>query len=520
VKKKKPPRTKPVNPTPGVSVALLAAAFRAQSEGVFISGAKLGSEGLEIVFVNDSLCAITGHSPRQLIGASHGMLHVEPTALEQVARWLPTAQPGQSLVGEGFLPHADGRTLYTSWTLDALADARGRVTHIVGAYRDTTEKRRLQEALVHAQRLDAVGRLAGDVAHDFNNVLSIINGYCEVLATQLAAQPEMMKGVNEIHRAARQGTTLAQQLLVFGRRQALNPRVIDLNVLLRDHGNILNRLLGEAGHLELELVDEPLYVRVDPAQLTQVIINLVLNARDALREKGRVVIGSTRREVKPRLNRRQGDMPPGKYISITVADNGTGMDTGTQLHLFEPFFTTKPPGKGTGLGLALVYGVVQQSGGYISVRSELLVGTTFEIMLPSVGPPVEAPPPMATVAPLPVTRGSESVLLYEEDDVVRKMVAGILTADGYRVYAAKTAAEALNLAIGATRPVQLLIASGDRAKLAQTLRAKQPELRLLDIGQDETKHPFERYQPDHVTRLPKPFALGELLKAARKLLDA
>ncbi len=500
-------------------VALLAAALRAQSEGVFIARAKLGADGLQIIFVNDSLCAITGHSALQLVGAGHGMLHAEPTALEQIGRWLPTAQPGQSLVGEGFLQHADGRTLHTAWTFDPLADARGRITHIVGAYRDTTEKRRLQEALVHAQRLDAVGRLAGDVAHDFNNVLSIINGYCEVLATQLAAQPEMMKGVNEIHRAALQGTTLAQQLLVFGRRQSLNPRVLDLNILLHDHASILNRLLGDAGHLEVELAEDPLYVRVDPAQLTQVIINLVLNARDALREKGRVVIASTRREVKPRQNRRQGDMPPGKYAAITVSDNGTGMDTGTQLHLFEPFFTTKPPGKGTGLGLALVYGVVQQSGGYISARSELLVGTTFEILLPAVAAPAEAPLPMATVSPLPVTRGSECILLYEDDDVVRKMLAGILTADGYRVYAAKTAAEALTLAVNATRPVQLLIASGDRAKLAQTLRAKQPELRLLDIGQEETKHPFARHQPDHVTRLPKPFALGDLLKAARKLLD-
>ena len=517
--KKKTPRRK--TPAPAdVPVTLLAAAFRAQSEGVFIAEADLGPEGFKIIFVNDSLCTITGHSARQLIGTGHGKLHVEPTALEQIARWLPNAQPGQSLVGEGFLQHADGRSLYTSWTLDPLSDARGKVAYIVGAYRDTTEKRRLQEALVHAQRLDAVGRLAGDVAHDFNNVLSIINGYCEVLATQLNAQPEMMKGVNEIHRAARQGTTLAQQLLVFGRRQTLNPRVIDLNVLLIEHGNILNRLLGEAGHLELELASDPMFARVDPAQITQVIVNLVLNARDALRDKGRITITTAPRDVKARLNRRLGDMPPGKYIAITVRDNGTGMDTRTQLHLFEPFFTTKPPGKGTGLGLALVYGVVQQSGGFISVRSELLVGTTFEILLPAADAPSEAPPPMSTVAPLPVTRGSESVLLYEDDDVVRKMVAGILTADGYRVYAAKTAGEALSLATNATHPVQLLIASGDRAKLAQTLRAKQPELRLLDIGQEETKHPFERHQPDYVARLPKPFALGELLKAARKLLDA
>ena len=246
-------------------------------------------------------------------------------------------------------------------------------------------------------------------------------------------------------------------------------------------------------------------------------MNLVLNARDALRDKGRIVISTSNREIKARSPSQRRHPARATMCASRVKDNGTGMDAETQQHLFEPFFTTKPEGKGTGLGLALVYGVVQQSGGYIKCAAQSSSAppskfccrkrATGEVRRASRNP----------------RRSPRHAAMYPAVDRRRRRRAQNgrrdLTADGYRVYAAKTAGEALSLALNATHPVQLLIASGDRAKLAQTLRAKQPELRLLDIGQEETKHPFERHQPDYVARLPKPFALGELLKAARKLLD-
>jgi CheY-like chemotaxis protein len=245
----------------------------------------------------------------------------------------------------------------------------------------------------------------------------------------------------------------------------------------------------------------------------------VLNARDALRDKGRIVVSTAFREIKSGQNRRATDTPPGRYAVLSVADNGTGMDADTQKHLFEPFFTTKPEGKGTGLGLALVYGVVQQSGGYITVRSALLVGSTFEILLPITQEVVAETPPAIT--PLPSVRGSETVLLIEEDDVVRKMVAGILTADGYRVTALPSATgfdeEAAN------QPVQLFIGRivGDTEKLARRLRLEQPALRVLCTSQgDDPKPRLSGISPEHQAVLNKPYALSELLRASRKLLDS
>lgn len=518
MKKTSPDSSKPSSPP----LCLLAAALRAQSEGVFIAEITATPSGLVIIFVNDSLCAITGHGANQLVGHAHGLLHADRADLEPLLRWLPSARPGQPLLGEGYLRRADGRTIYAAWSFDPVCGEDGSLTHIVAAYRDTTEKRRLQEALVHAQRLDAVGRLAGGVAHDFNNLLSVINGYCEVLATKFSGQSIGLDEINAIHNAGRQGAALAQQLLVFGRRQALHPQVINLNALVHDHAAILSRLVGDSGKLELELSEEPLHVRVDPAQFTQVLLNLVINARDALRDQGRITVTTASRTVAGEKHRRQTDLPPGDYALLSVRDNGTGMDATTQLQLFEPFFTTKPVGKGTGLGLALVYGVVQQSGGQITVQSELLVGTNFDILLPRDNAPVDATSLTTPVAPLPVTRGSERVLLLEADDVVRKMVAGILTADGYRVYAAATAVEALSLSKDATQPMQLFIAPlGDpqAAPVARALLARRAEIRLLDVGPAGAKNSFSSLSDKQLARLPKPFALSQLLKAARQLLD-
>lgn len=477
-----------------------------------------GRGRLKIVFANESFCAMSGYAEAELLGESQTMLHGDKADLEKVQRWLRKAAPRQALTGEGFLLRKDGRSVSVAWTFDPLFDGRGRPTHVLATYRDQTEKRRLHEALVHAQRLDAVGRLAGGVAHDFNNLISVINGYCEMLAAHVAANPQALREVAEIHNAGRKAAALTQQLLAFSRRQPLNSRVINLNTLLAENAEILRRLVGAAGFVDLELAEGLANVRTDPAQFQQVILNLVLNARDALRSQGRIVVSTSNREVKAGQNRRTTDTPPGRYVTLTVTDNGTGMDAETQKHLFEPFFTTKPEGKGTGLGLALVYGVVQQSGGYISVRSALLVGSTFEILLPAISEPVDEPPP--PVAPLPSLRGSETVLLVEEDEVVRKMVAGMLTADGYRVTAAKAFSEVA--AKGDLPRVQLLIANlaGDGEKHAKRLLESNPTLRVLCTSQHDFKMPATWLPPQRQACLNKPYALSELLRAARKLLDA
>jgi two-component system, cell cycle sensor histidine kinase and response regulator CckA len=517
VKRNRPtPRVRAPQPVPA---ALLAAALRAQSEGVFIAERRARARGLRMVFVNDSFCAMTGYCAAELVGRPHGLLHADAADVARLRRWLRQAGPGQPLSGEGLLLRRDGTRVNAAWSFDALCDRRGRITHIVATYRDQTEKRRLQEALMHAQRLDAVGRLAGGVAHDFHNLLSVINGYCEILAAHVAANPQALREVAEIHNAGRKAAALTQQLLAFSRRQPLNLRTLNLNTLVRENAAILRRLLGTTGRLELELAENLPNVRTDPVQFQQVLFNLVLNARDALRDNGRIIVATDFREVGGRLGRGAVDVPPGRYVALVVADNGTGMDAETQKHLFEPFFTTKPPGRGTGLGLALVYGIVQQSGGHISVKSAVLAGSTFEILLPASDAPVDDAP--ASMAPLPSLRGSEVVLLVEEDDVVRKMVAGMLTADGYRVMAAKTfadvAVEAADL-----RRVQLLIASlsGEGETFARRVHASQPQIRVLCMANHDFATPLGWLPPQRQACINKPFALSELLRAVRQLFDA
>jgi PAS domain S-box-containing protein len=490
--------------------------LRAQSEGVFIAERTKGAKGLRIVFANDSFCMMTGHASDELVGHWPGVLHADRVELDRLKRWLSGGRPREPLVGEGFLVRGDHSVLSAAWSYDPLFDGRGRMTHVVATFRDQTDKRRLQEALVHAQRLDAVGRLAGGVAHDFNNLLSVINGYCEILAAHVALNPQALREVTEIHNAGRKAAALTQQLLAFSRRQPLNATILNLNTLVQDHAGILRRLVGEAGRIDFELAEGLANVRTDSAQFQQVLLNLVLNARDALRDDGRIVVRTANRVVPHGVNRRATDLAPGRYVVLTVEDNGTGMDADTQKHLFEPFFTTKPEGKGTGLGLALVYGVVQQSGGSISVKSALLVGSTFEVLLPVAEGPAEPPPP--PVAPLPSVRGSESVLLVEDDDVLRKMVAGILTTDGYHVTAAASLVEASQRAPAV---VQLLITSlaGEGEKFARRLHDAHPALRLLGVGDHDFRMPVTWLPPERQASLRKPYALSELVRATRALLD-
>jgi two-component system, cell cycle sensor histidine kinase and response regulator CckA len=501
---------------------LLAAAVHAQSEGLVIMNCRWTRSGLKVIFANESFCATTGFTEAELRRRGHAFLHAEKENLLRLKRWVAKIAPGDLLSGEGYLTRKDGAPLYAAWNYSPVSDQSGRVTHVVATYRDLTEKRKLQEALIHSQRLDAVGRLAGGVAHDFNNLLSVINGYCEIMATKSSVRRQASHELEEIHQASQKAATLVRQLLAFSRRQAMNPKVVSLNQLIRDNAEILARLLKPRKSLELKLDAEMVNVRIDPAQLQQVLLNLTINARDALHDGGRVTITTALRDVTPDMERRPAEMSPGRYVLLSVADDGTGMDEETQAHLFEPFFTTKAHGKGTGLGLALVYGVVQQSGGFIFVHSTPKVGSTFEIFLPEVR---EAAQTISSPLPsLPSTRGRETILVVEEDDVVRKMVGGILTTDGYHVLAERNTEEALHLVKRTQARVDLLIAQlganpgNEGEKLVRTLFESQPALRVLGTCNPDCS-PLPFLSAESHACLQKPFTLSALLKATRALLD-
>jgi two-component system, cell cycle sensor histidine kinase and response regulator CckA len=497
---------------------LLAAALATLGEGVLIATNRWQRGGFSIAFVNTSICAMTGWSAAELRGHPHSFIHTDHRHLVDLRRWRAKATPGRTFTGEGYLKRHDGTQLYTTWTFSLVAGAKG-TTHVAITYRDMTAKRRLQEALIHSQRLEAVNRLAGGVAHDFNNLLSVINGYCEILGSKPGVSSEAAREVGEIHRAGLQAAGLVRQLLAFSRRQTMDPRVVSLNQLVRDNAGIFAKLLGPGKSIALALDATTDHVLVDPSQMQQVLLNLTLNARDALSPGGGVTISTSNREISSRFNNRAGDTPPGRYLQLCVKDNGRGMDEQTQAHLFEPFFTTKDHGQGTGLGLALVYGVVQQSGGYISVRSAPSVGSTFEILLPEVSDPAE--PQSTSLGALPSTRGHETVLIAEADPVVCKMVAGILTTDGYTVLASGSPAKALQLARRHKKPINLLIGNvqhAEAAKLARALHATNPNLRVL--ATDSVPGPaFPWLAAQAQTHLAKPYALSTLLHTVRALLD-
>jgi signal transduction histidine kinase/CheY-like chemotaxis protein len=298
-----------------------------------------------------------------------------------------------------------------------------------------------EEALRHAQKMEAIGRLAGGVAHDFNNLLMVIRGQATLSQNNAGLSGTVRRELAEIIRAADRASSLTRKLLALGRRQVLQPRVLDLNALVNQLSEILPPVLGDDIAIRMELEPELGHVRADSAQLEQVIMNLVFNARDAMPNGGQLTIQTASALLDSDASKAHPGARPGPYVVLAVRDTGHGMDAETQSHLFEPFFTTKATGKGTGLGLATVYGTVDQSGGYIAVSSQIGVGTAFEIFLPRVDEPVEvveAPRPVASSL-----EGKERILVVEDDDAVRRMTREFLTIKGYAVVEVRGAAEAI-----------------------------------------------------------------------------
>ncbi len=380
----------------------------------------------------------------------------------------------------------------------------------------------LEDEIRQLQKMDAVGRLAGGVAHDFNNLLMVVRGRSELLLHHIMHENPMRRHIELIQQTAERAVALTQQLLTFSRKQMLQPRVIDLNAVVAGVEQMLRRLIGE--HLEMALVVGSGLgrVRADAGQLEQVIMNLVVNARDAMPEGGRLTLETANVELDETFVRAHMGARAGSYVMLAVSDTGVGMDAATQAHLFEPFFTTKGPGKGTGLGLATVYGVVKQHGGYITVESAPGRGAVFSVYLPRTDEGIERPAPSASdIRP---TRGSETVLLVEDEQSVRDLIREMLLARGYRVLEARHGAEALLIAERHTGPIHLLLTDvvmpqmGGR-EVAQRLRPSRPEMKALFIsGYTGVANTFDDTDLGAVL-LPKPFTADALALKLREVLD-
>jgi PAS domain S-box-containing protein len=396
---------------------------------------------------------------------------------------------------------------------------RGRLT----ALRDVTEKRMLEDQFRQAQKMEAVGRLAGGVAHDFNNLLMVISGYGELLLDDLEQDDPRRVQMDEVLKAARAAAGLTRQLLAFSRQQVIQPRLLSLEAVVQDSEKMLRRLIGE--DVELVTALNPIHatVRIDPSQLEQVIMNLVVNARDAMPGGGRVTIETVSIELSDAYARTHWPATPGRYAMLAVADTGVGMDELTQAHIFEPFFTTKELGKGTGLGLSMVYGIVKQSGGFIWVYSEPGKGATFKIYLPLVDETAESMRQTSEIEIVP--RGTETVLLVEDEPAVRAVVQQVLERHGYSVLVAPDGQLALNVLAGHPGEVHLLLTdvvmpgmSG--RQLAAQFSVLRPDARVLFMS---------GYTTDAVVRhgvlepgiayLQKPFSPEALARKVRRVLD-
>jgi two-component system cell cycle sensor histidine kinase/response regulator CckA len=474
--------------------------------------------------VPPTLCRLLGLQEHRLLGTSiDELLHPEDTVM---GGWEHLVRGETRTVDlETRWQRPDGKPLWMYLNASLVQDTAGEPLYLLLYLRDITERKSLEDQLRQAQKMEAVGQLAGGIAHDFNNLLTAILGSTELLLADTPPGDPRREDVQEISRSAHRAAALVRQLLAYSRKQVLQPRRVDLNAIVRDMGAMLRRVVGEPIQLRLDLDPGLGHVTADPGQLEQVIANLGVNARDAMPRGGTLTITTsnvTGRGVTAAAD--EGVPAAGPLVSLAVTDTGIGMDDEVRGRLFEPFFTTKELGRGTGLGLATVYGIVRQSGGHIQVRSRPGEGSSFTVYLPR----AEAPRPArgALAAAAPVSGGSETVLVAEDEEAVRHLVCRVLRAKGYRVLEARHAEAALELAAAAAEPIDLLLSDlvmpglGGRA-LADRLLNARPGLRVLFItGYAAEAVERQGRLPAGHGLLEKPFTADQLAHKVRETLTA
>jgi two-component system, cell cycle sensor histidine kinase and response regulator CckA len=507
---------------------LAEAALRA-SEERFRALVENSSDALLMIDVQGVVNYISGSSPRHLGWSAAEMLgrsifeflHPDDRELVETRMADTLRHPGATITAEVRFKHKDGqwRTM-ESFGVNRLHEPA--VGAIVINARDITERRRLENQLRQSQKMDAVGRLAGGVAHDFNNLLTAILGYCNLLLDDIPAENPMRADLEEIRTAGERAAALTRQLLAFSRRQMLQPQTVDVNALITQIEKMLQRLLGEDVELVIAVKDVA-SVRVDPASLEQVLVNLAVNSRDAMPLGGRLTIETASVELDSAYEANHAAISPGSYVMIAVSDTGHGMDAVTAARVFEPFFTTKEQGKGVGLGLATVYGIVKQNGGYIWVYSEPGRGTSFKVYLPPIQRGAER---RALESQKDDTgkHGWETVLLVEDEDAVRVLAREVLRRQGYVVLEARHGLDALRVAERHTDPIQLLITdvvmphmSG--RDLAERLILTRPEMKVLFISGYTDHAVMHRELMAGSEFLQKPFTPVAFARKVRGVLD-
>jgi PAS domain S-box-containing protein len=474
--------------------------------------------------VNPALATMMGYnSAQELIeGVSDigRQVYVDPSRREEFESLLRISELRNF---EAEIYRKDGSTIWISTSARAVYQD-GKVYCYEGMCQDITQRKVLESQLLQSQKMEAVGLLAGGVAHDFNNALGVIAGYSDLLQMQLPEGNSQRRYAEEISKAAHRAANLTRQLLAFSRKQVIQPVVLDLNTVVADMAKMLKRLIGE----DIDIVITPEahlgQIKADPGQLEQVLMNLAVNARDAMPQGGKVMVGTANADLDETYARQHAYVQPGHYVALSFSDTGCGMDRQTQARIFEPFFTTKGPGKGTGLGLSTVYGVVKQNDGYIRVYSEPGKGTTFRIYFPRVE--AAAQPSSATSAAATLLRGTETVLLVEDEPGLRTLARECLEDHGYTVLEAADGKAALALARQHSAPIQLLLTdvimpgmSG--RELADHLSRERPEIRVVYMSgyANDLVAQHGALDPETIL-LEKPFTLQVLLAKVHQALTA
>jgi PAS domain S-box-containing protein len=477
----------------------------------------------ERLYNSPSYDKILGYIPNEIEGTA-GFEQIHPDDREKVQRAASEARRtgiGQSV--EYRMRHKNGNWLVLESMASTIINEQGMVEKLVIVNRDITNRKQLEEQFRQVQKMEAVGRLSGGVAHDFNNMLGVIIGYGEIVQEGLDANDPLRSNVDEILKAGHRAASLTRQLLAFSRQQVLDPRVLDLNSVVKDMEKMLRRLIGEDVELRTDLDAALARIRADESQIEQVILNLAINARDAMPQGGKLALITANFQMDENFVRRYPfPVPVGDYILLKVSDTGSGMDARTKARIFEPFFTTKEKGKGTGLGLSMVYGIVKQSNGYIDVSSEVGAGTSFDIYLPKVDQAVD---PSTSTTTNPSLRGSEGILLVEDDPSLRVLAVHMLESCGYRVLEASSGAAALEISRQQNVHIHLLLTDvvmpGMSGRvLAEQIIAQSPHLVVLYMsgytGQTVGAHGV---LAEGSYFLPKPFTREALARKVRDVLD-
>jgi len=485
--------------------------------------AELGVKG-RWRYVSPQIESILGFSQEEwLADSTNWVKHVHPDDLPAVEEAEAACQQGRAFQAEYRVARKDGRIVWMSDSAVVLRGSDG-MPLMEGIIVDITERKQLEGQLQQSRRMEAVGRLAGGIAHDFNNLLTIIKGYTE-LATQRQEVPSTVRtDIEHIEDASERAAGLVRQLLAFSRKQVLQPKNLDLNASVLGLEKLLKRLMGEDIEMKTIVAAGLGTMKADPAQVEQVLMNLVVNARDAMPTGGRIIVETSNVDLERTYASEHVTVKPGRYVMLAVSDTGTGMSAETAAHIFEPFFTTKGGTKGTGLGLATVYGIVKQSGGYIWVYSEPGKGATFKVYFPRVDGPAQSDSMVKTETQ--AKGGSETVLLVEDDDTVRQLAEVILTGQGYRVIGADSPKKAEEIAAKSGPEIDLVLTdvimpSMSGRELVKKLLAQNAKMRVLYMsGYTDNVIAQGGVLVEGLAFLQKPFTTRALAQKVREVLDA